>query len=132
MADFDAYRNKWFYQCPFCGSETYSFRNCGELTPCRCGKDMKLVDYKEGKHVDYEEKEGECAAVHTFKPYFDVTMNKVVESKREIREYCKRNDMVYAGDKEITQQCEQNKRENAIKLDREITEGLTEKLWSVM
>lgn len=66
---------------------------------------------------------------HEFKPYFDVTMNKVVESKREIREFCKKNDMVYAGDAEITQQCEQNKRENQARLDREISEGIEKIVW---
>ena len=70
--------------------------------------------------------------VQTFKPYFDVTMGKEVTSKHEINEYCKRNDMVYAGDKELTQQCAQNKRENAIKQDRAFVDGLAEKLGKVI
>lgn len=70
--------------------------------------------------------------IQTFKPYFDVTMGKEVTSKNEIREYCKRNDMVYAGDKELTQQCEQNKRENAIRQDIAFEKNLTEKLGKVI
>lgn len=70
--------------------------------------------------------------IHTFKPYFDVTMGKEVSSKHEISEYCKRNDMIYAGDKELSQQCEQNKRENAEKQDRKFVENLTEKLSEVV
>ena len=70
--------------------------------------------------------------IQTFKPYFDVTLGKTVESKREITEYCKRNDMVYAGDKELTQQCEQNKRENAIKQDKAFEKNLAEKLGKVI
>ena len=66
-----------------------------------------------------------------FKPYFDVTLGKVVESKHEINEYCKRNDMVYAGDRELTQQCKQNKRENEQKQDRAFVAGLTEKLMGI-
>ena len=63
-----------------------------------------------------------------FKPYFDVTLGKEVRSKHEINEYCKRNNMVYAGDKELTQQCKQNKRENEIKQEKQFEKGLTEKL----
>ena len=70
--------------------------------------------------------------IQTFKPYFDVTMGKVVESKHEISEYCKRNDMVYAGDKELTQQCEQNKRDNAIKQDKAFVDNLAQKLGKVI
>ena len=66
-----------------------------------------------------------------FKPYFDVTLAKEVSSKHEINEYCKRNDMVYAGDKELTQQCEQNKRENAVKQDNAFEKSLTEKLMGI-
>jgi hypothetical protein len=69
--------------------------------------------------------------IQTFKPYFDVTLGREVQSKREIREYCKRNDMVYAGDSELTQQCEQNKRDNAIKQDRLFEKNLTERLMSI-
>ena len=63
-----------------------------------------------------------------FKPYFDVTLGKEVSSKHEIDEYCKRNNKVYAGDKELAQQCEQNKRENEIKSDNKFVKGLEEKL----
>lgn len=71
-------------------------------------------------------------SVNTFKPYYDVTMGREVTSKHEIDEYCKRNDMVYAGDKELTQQCEQNKRENALKQDAAFISGLQEKLGQVL
>ena len=125
MGSFDEYRDKWVYKCPYCGLDTYSYRDCGKVTPCRCGKDMQLVDFQEGKHVEEETTGHNFPNIITFKPYFDVTMNKEVTSNAEIKEYCKRNNMVYAGDKELTQQCEQNKRENEIRLDREITEGLT-------
>ena len=70
-------------------------------------------------------------SVHTFKPYFDVTMGREVQSKREIREYCKQNGMVYAGDRELTQQCAQNKRYNEIKQDRAFEKNLTEKLMGI-
>lgn len=63
-----------------------------------------------------------------FKPYFDVTLAKEVQSKHEINEYCKRNNMVYAGDKELTQQCLQNKAENAQKQEKSFEKNLTEKL----
>lgn len=71
-------------------------------------------------------------SVRTFQPYFDVTMGKEVTSKHEINEFCKRNDMVYAGDKELSQQCAQNKRDNAIKQDRAFISGLQEKLGKVL
>ena len=38
---------------------------------------------------------------------------------------------VYAGDKELSQQCEQNKRDNAIKQDRAFAENLAKKLAEV-
>lgn len=67
-----------------------------------------------------------------FKPYFDVTLGKEVSSKREIDEYCKRNDMVYAGDKELSQQCKQNKAENEQKQNDAFNEGLKKELSRVM
>lgn len=67
-----------------------------------------------------------------FQPYFDVTLGREVQSKHEITEYCKRNNMVYAGDKELTQQCEQNKRENEVKQDKAFSEGLEKELSKVL
>ena len=67
-----------------------------------------------------------------FKPYFDVTLGKEVTSKREIDEYCKSNNMIYAGDKELTQQCKQNKKENEIKLKNNFREGLAKELGKVL
>lgn len=70
--------------------------------------------------------------VQTFKPYFDVTLGRIVESKHEISEYCKRNDMVYAGDRELSQQCEQNKRENEQRQSVRFIDGLTQELSRVL
>ena len=70
--------------------------------------------------------------VHTFKPYFDVTLGKIVESKHEISEYCKRNNMVYAGDKELSQQCAQNRRENEQSQSVMFIDGLTQELNKVL
>jgi hypothetical protein len=67
-------------------------------------------------------------SVQTFKPYFDVTLGKEVTSKREINEYCKRNNMVYAGDKELTQQCAQNKAENERRFNERFEAGLRQEL----
>ena len=67
-----------------------------------------------------------------FKPYFDVTLGKEVTSKHEITEHCKRNDMVYAGDKELTQQCAQNKLENEAKQEKIFNEGLEKELSKVL
>lgn len=128
MADFDEYRDKYFYECPFCGSKSYSYRNCGEISPCICGKDMKLVDFKKGKKVDYEEKQNDCANIITFKPYFDVGMGREISSKREIEKICKRDNLIYAGDKELTQQAHQNKRENDERQRREITQELQKEI----
>mgnify|MGYP006923264181 CR=1 FL=1 len=61
-----------------------------------------------------------------------MTLGHEVSSKREINEYCKRNDMVYAGDKELTQQCAQNKRENEIKQDKAFSEGLAKELGKIL
>lgn len=127
MASFNEYRDKWEYKCPACGSETYSYRDCGDTTPCRCGQDMRLVNFTEGKHIEYEPA-NTAPAVHTFKPYFDVTMGKEVTSKKEIEEYCKKHDMVYAGDAELTQQCKQNKREREQKFNKQFSEGLKQEL----
>ena len=68
----------------------------------------------------------------SFKPYFDVTLGKEVNSKKEITEYCKRNNMIYAGNKEISQQCKQNKAENEAKFNREFKQGLMKELGKVM
>ena len=129
MADFDEYRKKWKYKCPSCGIEITAFRNCGKISPCKCGGNLNLIDIIEPKHIEYNG--NTYTAIHTFKPYFDVTLAKEVTSKKEIKEYCARNDCVYAGDKELSQQCEQNRRENAIKADREFTKNLTERLMSI-
>ena len=40
--------------------------------------------------------------------------------------------MVYAGDKELTQQCQQNKKENEVKQDKAFVKGLEEKLSKVL
>jgi len=104
------------------------FHNCGQdCTQCRksaldCDEVFEYWDRKPTFNIN----------IQTFKPYFDVTMGKEVTSKHEINEYCKRNDMVYAGDKELSQQCAQNKRENAIKQDRAFVDGLAEKLGKVI
>ena len=71
------------------------------------------------------------ANFHIFKPYFDVGLGKVVNSKREIREYCKSYDMIYAGDKELTQQAKENREYNAKKQDREFEKKLVNKLLEV-
>ena len=130
MDSFDEYRKRWIYFCPACETKITAFRDCGENSPCRCGASMFLDKVIEPKHIG--DTHSSFPAVHVFKPYFDVTMGKEVTSKHEIDEYCKRNDMVYAGDKELTQQCAQNKRENAIKQDRAFVEGLAEKLGKVI
>ena len=100
--------------CKLCASCNQSCLNC------------------DGVYKELERKPKFNINIQTFKPYFDVTMGKEVSSKREINEYCKRNDMVYAGDKELTQQCEQNKRENAIKQDKAFEKNLAEKLGKVI
>ena len=129
MGNFDEYRKRWVYDCTACGEKTMAFRDCGQMFVCRCGGNQLLKEVIEPKHIEYE---GESNInVHTFKPYFDVTLGKEVSSKHEINEYCKRNDMVYAGDKELTQQCEQNKRENAERQERAFERGLTERLMGI-
>lgn len=130
MADFDEFRTKYIYDCPNCNAHIEAFRDCGQLSPCKCGANLHLTEVKEPtKHVEFNGKS--YTAIHTFKPYFDVTLAKEVTSEREIKEYCAKNDCVYAGDKELSQQCEQNRRENAIKADREFTKNLTERLMSI-
>ena len=126
MDSFDEYRTRWVYECPACGEKVTAFRDCGQAISCRCGNNQILQEVIKPKHIEYT---GESNInVQTFKPYFDVTLGKVVESKHEISEYCKRNNMVYAGDKELTQQCAQNKRENEVKQDKAFTENLTKNL----
>lgn len=130
MDSFDEYRTRWVYKCPMCGEETTAFRDCGQLIACKCGGNQQLSAKLEPKHIEYD---GECNInVHTFQPYFDVTMGKVVNSKHEISEYCKRNNMVYAGDKELSQQCKQNKSELEHKQSVQFIDGLTQELSRVL
>lgn len=127
---FDEYRKRWVYKCPACGNETQAFRDCGSQIFCKCGSNQMLSGTLEPKHIEFT---GDCNInVHTFQPYFDVTLGKVVESKHEISEYCKRNGMIYAGDKELTQQCKQNKRENEEKQSAQFVDGLTQELCKVL
>lgn len=129
MADFDEYRKQWIYHCPNCNNQITAFRDCGELTPCRCGGNFKLVNVIEPKHIEYN---GESITnIHTFKPYFDYTLGKVIESKSEITEYCKKNNCIYAGDKELSQECNKNKKYNREKADKEFRKNLTEKLMQI-
>ena len=131
MVDFfDDYRKRWKYICPICNETTIAFRDCGQMIPCKCGSNQQLAEIIEPKHIEYEGENN--INVHTFKPYFDVTMGKVVNNKHEINEYCKQHNMVYAGDKELTQQCNQNRQENAIKSDVRFIDGLTQKLSGVL
>lgn len=130
MADFDEFRTKYIYECPSCQAHIVAYRDCGKVSPCRCGGNLNLSEVIEPtKHVEYDG--GNYTAVHTFKPYFDVTLGKEVTSKREITEYCKKNNCIYAGDKEISQQCAQNKRENLQKFNQEFKKNLTERLMSI-
>lgn len=94
---------------------------CSQSELC-CDGIFKEIDKKPRYNINFS----------YFKPYFDVTLGREVYSKKEITEHCKRNDMVYAGDKELTQQCEQNKRENAEKQDKAFVKGLEEKLSKVI
>lgn len=96
-----------------------------------CGECRQSCLNCDGTFILWVRKKGNNVNVHTFKPYFDVTLGKEVSSKHEINEYCKRNDMVYAGDKELTQQCEQNKRENVMRHERAFERGLTERLMGI-
>ena len=130
MDSFDEYRKRWVYVCPACGEKVTAFRDCGESSPCRCGSMKALTEVIEPKHI--ERSTNNTVYVHTFKPYFDVTLGREVTSKSEITEYCKRNNLIYAGDKELTQQCEQNKRENREKQDRAFREGLAKELGKVL
>ena len=96
-----------------------------------CGEDCRICAQSclncDG-HFKHQEKQAKSIYISTFKPYFDVTMGKEVSSKKEIKEYCKRNNMVYAGDKELTQQCAQNKAENERRFYDRFENGLKEKL----
>lgn len=102
----------------------------------KCGNDCGICEQSclncDGTFREWKRKTNYNLNVHTFKPYFDVTLGKIVESKREISEYCKRNDMIYAGDKELTQQCEQNKKEQQIKSERRFNDGLIKELNRMM
>lgn len=129
MADFDEYRKRWVYSCPSCETEITAFRDCGAVTPCRCGGNLTLINVIEPKHIEYDGKS--YTNIHTFKPYFDVTLGREITSEREIKEYCAKNNCIYAGDKELTQQCAQNKRDNEAKFNREFKKNLTEKLMSL-
>ena len=66
--------------------------------------------------------------IHTFKPYFDVTLGKEVTSKKQIDDFCKENDYVYASDEELSQQCEQNRKEREEKFYSDFKQGLTERI----
>lgn len=118
----DSYNPDFPNHIPF---EFGSDRNkkCKNKNCSNCVYSCVNCDKENGVYTEWHK--SKSPNIQTFKPYFDLTMNKEVTSKAEIKEYCKHNNMVYAGDKELTQQCEQNKRENEIRLDREITEGLT-------
>lgn len=94
---------------------------CGQSCLC-CDGEFKPFDRKPKYNINFS----------YFKPYFDVTLGHEVSSKSEIKEYCKRNDMVYAGDKELTQQCEQNKRENNAKFEKNFNDGLARELGKVL
>lgn len=132
MGSFDEYRRRWIYECPKCGAKITAFRDCGQITPCsiKCGGSLQLTNIIEPNHI--EDCEIHFPSVQVFKPYYDVTLGKEVSSMREIKEYCKANNMVYAGDKELSEQCEQNKRENAIKQDRAFAENLAQQLGKVI
>lgn len=101
-----------------------------------CGNDCSICVQSclncDGNFKEWIKKKSNNINVHTFKPYFDVTMGKVVNSKHEINEYCKQHNMVYAGDKELTQQCNQNRYENAVRSDVRFIDGLTQKLNGVL
>ena len=101
-----------------------------------CGKDCALCSQSclncDGTFKAWDKKPKYNINFSYFKPYFDVTLGHEVSSKTEIKEYCKRNNMVYAGDKELTQQCAQNKRENEIKQNNAFCEGLKKELGKVL
>ena len=98
--------------------------DCGDcIQSClNCDGNFKLWVRKKSSNIN----------VHTFKPYFDVTLGKTVESKHEINEYCKRNDMVYAGDKELTQQCNQNRAEREARFEQNFNAGLAKELSRIL
>lgn len=97
---------------------------CGEY----CSNCQQSSLNCDGKFVLWEKQVKNNPYIQTFKPYFDVTLGKEVTSKREINEYCKRNNMVYAGDKELTQQCAQNKAENERRFNERFEAGLRQEL----
>ena len=102
----------------------------------KCGNDCAICMQSclncDGNFKEWIKKKSSNINVHTFQPYFDVTMGKVVNSRHEISEYCKRNNMVYAGDKELSQQCKQNKRENEVRQEIKFIDGLTQDLSRVL
>ena len=104
------------------------FHSCGgdcaicNQSALNCDEVFKPIERKQSFNIN----------VISFKPYYDVTMGKEVTSQREINEYCKRNDMVYAGDKELSQQCAQNRKENAVKQDKAFADNLAAKLGKVI
>ena len=102
----------------------------------KCGSDCSLCSQScaacNGIFKQWERKPKYNINFSYFKPYFDVTLGREVDSKHEITEFCKRNDMIYAGDKELTQQCEQNKKENEQKQTEAFTKGLEKELSRVL
>ena len=102
----------------------------------KCGSDCGLCSQScaccDGVFKEWERKPKYNINFSYFKPYFDVGMGREVTSKKEIDEYCKQNNLIYAGDKELTQQCKQNKRENEIKQKEAFRQGLEKELNKVL
>lgn len=110
MASFNDYRDKWIYFCLNCGLEITAYRDCGKVVPCKCGRaNMGLKEFIEGKKVEFEPVQG-FSNIQTFRPYYDTGLGRMIESKEQIKEICKREGLVYAGDKEISQEAQRNKK----------------------
>lgn len=117
MVNFDEYRDKWFYSCPNCGVLITAYRDCSDSNTCKCGSTLILKEKIEGKHVDYDDS-NDFISIHTFKPYYDIGIGKEITSRKEIADICKKNNWVYAGDKELTQETKKNKEYKAQEFSR--------------
>lgn len=97
----------------------------------RCGEDcatcrQSVLDC-DGKYEKWERQKFNIA-IHTFKPYFDVTLGREVLSRKEIDDFCREHNYIYAGDEEISQQCAQNKKEREEKFYSDFSKGLEQEI----
>lgn len=102
------YRERYIHECNQCGIRVTAYRVCDKEHHSRdCDGVLRQVDFIPAQSYNFKLK-GFRVPI-TGRTFFEPTFGREISSS-EIDKLCRENDYVYADDKDLTADCERNKK----------------------